>query len=93
MGQYVGLFDKELHRAHTLSNAIFYTSIFIIQLKQHRLLLKYLIVLCVFSNIQDVPQPIWDCIMQTISILEIAKFLDRNNLERHKINKFQKRTK
>lgn len=38
MGQYVGLFDKGLHRAHTLSNAIFYTSIFIIQLKQHRLL-------------------------------------------------------
>lgn len=38
MGQYIGLFDKELQRAHTLSNAIFYTSIFIIQLKQHRLL-------------------------------------------------------
>lgn len=37
MGQYIGLFDKELQRAHTLSNAIFYTSIFIKQLKQHRL--------------------------------------------------------
>lgn len=91
MGQYIGLFDKELQRAHTLSNAIFYTSIFIIQLKQHRLL--NILLYCVFSNIQDVPQPIRDCIMQTISILEIAKFLDRNNTEHHKINKFQKRTK
>lgn len=93
MGQYIGLFDKELQRAHTLSNAIFYTSIFIIQLKQHRLLNILLYYAHVFSNIQDVPQPIRDCIMQTIIILEIAKFLDRNNTERHKINKFQKRTK